>query len=377
MNCLSSVSGGAVSYLRNLSPLLANRFAVTQGEHEVFFLAHESQRGLLAGLPDRQCCFIRGARPAGWRRVLWERRNIDRITGETGSDVLFTNYQIATPIKGAKQVLVLHNIEPFLFGQYRYSLKTSLRNAILARASARSLRAADRVIAVSGFARDRLLDRLDVAHDRIRTIYHGGPAAAWEKNGEADDRSALARLGIGERFVLTAGSLLPYRRSEDVIAAFDRCAEDLAEGMQLVIAGSGADKRYGELVRQAIDASPYRERILPLGHVPWHIMKTLYRYCDLCVLATEIEACPNIAIEAMTAGCVIVSCDKPPLPEMFAGSSISYRARDIGDMVEQMRSGLQDSDLREGMKRKARDRARFFSWEKCADETYAVLTDWS
>jgi glycosyltransferase involved in cell wall biosynthesis len=106
-------------------------------------------------------------------------------------------------------------------------------------------------------------------------------------------------------------------------------------------------------------------------------MKALYRQCDLCALATEIEACPNIAIEAMTAGCVIVSADKPPLPEIFQDASIFYEARNIAHLAEQMQLGLKDDRLRDDMRSKAKKRAESFSWAKCAGETYNALTDWS
>ncbi len=377
MNCLSSVSGGAVSYLRNLSPLLLARFKASLGEHKLIFLAHESQWELFAGVPDGHCHWIGGTRPTGWRRVVWECRNLDRIVNETGAEVLFTPYQIATSVSGVKQVLMLRNMEPFLFGRYRYSWNTALRNRLLARSSRQSLRCADRIIAVSAFARDYLVDELDITPDRIRSVYHGRSEALAERGDAEWDRSLLADLGVNGRFVLTCGSLLPYRRCEDVIRAFDAIARKLPDGMQLVIAGSGTDQRYGALVRETIAKASARSRILLASHVAWDKMKALYRQCDACVIATEIEACPNIAIEAMTAGCAIIANDKPPLPEMFDTASHSYRARDISHLAEGMAQVIRDEQLRETLRARSLKRAEHFSWATCADETYAALTDWS
>lgn len=377
MNCLSSVSGGAVSYLRNLSPLLSARFQAAQDKHKLIFLAHESQRDLFAGVPDEHCHWIGGKRPTGWRRVVWERRNLDRIVSETGAEIVFTPYQIATSASGVKQVLMLRNMEPFLFGQYRYSWNTALRNRLLSRSSRESLRRADRVIAVSEFARDYLVDGLNITPDRIRTVYHGRTEALADRGDAQRDRSLLAELGVDGRFILTCGSLLPYRRCEDVIRAFDAITGKLSDGMQLVIAGSGTDRRYGELVRETIANAAARPRILLAGHVAWDKMKALYRQCDACVIATEIEACPNIAIEAMTAGCAIIANDKPPLPEMFDNASHCYRARDIPELAEGMGQVTRDEKLRMTLSARSLKRAEHFSWATCADQTYAALTDWS
>lgn len=373
MCCLSSVSGGAVAYLRNLAPLLTERFA--RGGHRLKFLAHEEQAPLLGGIEDSHICWASGPRPTGYRRVWWERRNLTRVVREQGADVLFTPYQIGPKVRGVRQVFMLRNVEPFLFNDYRYSAKTWLRNRLLRRASAGCLRGADRVIAVSGFAREQLTGGLGIDARQVRTIYHGRPDLGFNAD-DAKDQGLLRRIRVEGDYILTCGSLLPYRRCEDVIAAFNRCAPALGVRMGLVIAGSGTDRRYGELIRRAIAASPVRDRILAVGHVPWETMAALYRRCAAYVIATEIEACPNIAIEAMSAGCVIVSADRPPLPTMFQGCSLEYRARDIDQLSQQMHRAVADEPLRDVLKAKALNRADDFSWEKCAGETYAALTQW-
>jgi glycosyltransferase involved in cell wall biosynthesis len=374
MNCLCTVSGGAMSYIRNMAPLLSNRFHNSPDGHRLKFLAHENQRELLRTIDEPKIIWITGQRPNGYHRVLWEYMNMPRIVRGEGVDILFTPYQIGPPVRDSKRVLILRNMEPYFFQGYHYSPRTWVRNRLLSWQSSRCLRRADRVIAVSAFAKDHLISRINIEVERIRTVSHGRPNLG-SSTLEVNDVDALSRLGIKGDFILTCGSVLPYRRCEDVIAAFNQCAA-LDQRIQLIIAGSGTDRRYGELIRRAVTSSPYRDRILAAGQVPWKTMAALYRRCLLFVTATEIEACPNIAIEAMAAGCVIVSSDRPPLPEIFHGASLQYPARDIGHLVQQMRRCIYDEDLRAEMKMRALKRAEVFSWEKCARETYAALTEW-
>ena len=91
---------------------------------------------------------------------------------------------------------------------------------------------------------------------------------------------------------------------------------------------------------------------------------------------STIEACPNIAIEAMAAGCTIVSSDRPPLPEMFHGCSLEYRARDIDHLAQRIRLAIDDANLRRELRARAIRRSEVFSWDKCAKETYTALTEW-
>lgn len=377
MYCQSSVSGGAVSYLRNLVPLLSKRFEKSPEKHSLKFLAHESQKELFPFVPDAQCTWVTGPRLTGWRRILWERRNIASIAQKMNADIVFTPYQIGPHVKGLKQILMIRNMEPFHFEAYDYSLKLLLRNHLLRRQSSRALRGADRVIAVSGFAEEQLRIGQGISSEKIRKVYHGRDAAFSPDGDICEDKNHLKALGIEGDFLLTCGSFLPYRRCEDVIAAFNLCGGSLNDDIKLVIAGSGNDTRYAETIRRTISSSPYRDRILPVGHVSKDVMVALYRRCLACIVATEIEACPNIAIEAMASGCAIISADRPPLPEMFGENVLVFSSRDVEDMGRQIRTCLGDEMMRNEIGVSAHRRSLDFSWEKCADETYAALVEWT
>lgn len=362
-----------MTYLRHLSPLLASRFAES-GENELLFLAHEEQAHLLEGVHPAHVSWVRGLRPVGFRRFWWERQYLPRFVRKQGIDVLFTPYQVAPRVPGIRNVMMIRNMEPFLFDGYPYSPQTWLRNVLLRRVSSRCLREADRVIAVSQFASDHLTLNLGMQVARTRTVYHGSVKQVARE--EMEELATLARIGVAGSYILTCGSLLPYRRCEDVIAAFNKCVSSLPEGMRLVIAGSGADRRYQETIRQAIKSSGISNRIMTLGHVSSDTMVALYRHCAACVIATEIEACPNIAIEAMANGCVIVSSNRPPLPEMFQGCSLEYRARDIDHLAYQIQMAVDNDVLRSELRALSLKRSKAFSWQKCARETYSALVDW-
>ena len=370
-NCISSVSGGGQAYLKNISSLLAFRFQDEQ-RHELFFLAHIAQAELLYGVPEKNMIWISGSRPEGLHRIVWERRNLSRILDELSIDVLFTPYQVATHIKSVKNVLMIRNMEPFLFGGFKYSISTWLRNKILANMSADCLSSADRVIGVSQFASD-YLSRTNLSSNRIKTIYHGSPLLPQFASTQFD---RLVKLGICSDFIFTCGSMLPYRRCEDVIRAFNLCIPYLPDNIFLVIAGTGTDAGYARMISKLINASPRPSRILTLGSVPWVTMVELYQHCKICVIATEIEACPNIALEAMAAGCSIISSNIPPLPEIFDQCAISYEARDVFDLSQKILNLINDKNLREKLSNKAVLRARDFSWSDCVDKTYSALTDW-
>ena len=376
MNCLSCVSGGAVAYLRNLTPRLHGLFAESPGGNQLRILAHASQSDLLSDVPEDALILVNGRRPLGYRRLLWEKRHLPRIAAEHDVDVVFVPYQVGMHVKGLRHIFMLRNMEPFFYRGYNYGWRGGLRNNLLHRYSVRTLRMADRVIAVSQFAHDWLVHSMNVRPERVRTVYHGRDESFTPEGNADGDRQLLTQIGVRNGFLLTCGSMLPYRRFEDVIAAFALVADPSGNGLQLVIAGSGNERRYSEMVRRLAAQSLNPDRIVLPGHVDRLTMQALYRCCRICLVTTEVEACPNIAIEAMTIGCVIVSSNRPPLPAMFQGCSLEYNARDIRQMAEQIRKASESAPLRDRLRARALSRATAFSWKRCAKDTYAALTQW-
>jgi glycosyltransferase involved in cell wall biosynthesis len=376
VNYLSAVSGGAIAYLRNVTPVLHRLFLEIGGEHRLKILLHESQLDLVQDIPSEACIVIAGARPTGYQRLAWEYSHIPKIVGSERIEVLFSPCQIGPQVPRVQKVFMLGNMEPFLSSGYQYSFPSTVRNYLLKIGSVRTLRKANRVIAISRFTKDFVTRRLRVREERMRMIYHGRDMRFSPEGDEGSDRKLIASAGVIGNFILTCGSLLPYRRCEDVIEAFRQFAEFGFDDVELVVAGTGTDSRYARLIDTAITQSGCSQKIKAVGHVDQKVMAALYRRCRLCVLASEIEACPTIAIEAMASGCVIVSCDRPPFPEIFDGCSLEYHARDITDLKKKIEIGLNDKKIRADAKSKALIRAQAFSWDKCARETFSALVDW-
>jgi len=376
VDCLSSVSGGAVSYLRNVIPRLYGLFKASGESHKLRLLVHESQKVLFPGIPASEFIVLAGPRMSGYRRVWWEFFNIPNVVAETKADVLFYPYQIGLRVNGVKKVHMLCNMDPFHFHRYEYDFKLRIRNHLLKFESRRSLSTADRVIAISRYVEYYLVQFLGIHPSKVRLIYNGSDKSFGPRGQVSRDAALIAELNIFGDFILTVGSLFPYRRCEDVIAAFGRIEPTIRRDLTLVIAGSGTDWHYSRVLDRAIAASGVADRVRLVGHVSPEAMQALYRCCRLCVIASEVEACPNIAIEAMEAGCVTVASDSPPLPEIFDGGATHFPSRDIPTLAETMQRCLSDEKLRQELSERSRTRAQDFSWDRCACETYSALVDW-
>jgi glycosyltransferase involved in cell wall biosynthesis len=348
--------------------------------HSLHLLAYEDQKrfiGEAAG--EVEFLTLPGRRPqvvAYAVRSVWNLGRLRAVVRAQSPDVLFVPYQMSSSFSGTRLVLMLRNMEPFFHRRYEYSTYQRLRNYLLASGTHRSLRAADRVIAVSDFARDIARDRVGVRESRIRRIYHGRDGAYSPVDHESEDQLVLDQLQISSPFILNCAAMRPYSRAEDVIDAFRTLVSAGDSTVTLVLAGEGDDRRYMRTIRAAARGSAVSHRIRVLGFVKQELLRTLYRRCLFLVSATEVEACPNIMIEAMSSGCAILCADVPPMPEIIGDSAVYYSPRNVEQLARRMIEISRDLEIRDRLREKGLERAKHFSWERCADQTFEALVDW-
>ncbi len=377
MHCFKSISGGGASYFSNIIPLLQREFE-KNGEGEILFLLGKNLPQFAGGetIPSENIVFIDAHPPTGYRQVLWDRQNLPRIIEEHGADVLFIPYQITALLSPpVRQYLLLSNMEPFLFYRYRYSPSEWVRNAILAAQSFYSLRfSAQKVIAVSNFAREFIEKKFFIPREKLFTVYNGRDLYFESPPPPDELDSSLGRYGLrGKRFFLIVGSMRPYRRCEDAIEALARNRHRW--DFDLVIAGDLSKKFYINQLKELAARKNLTDRVHFLGWVGRVELRALYYSALGIIFSTEIEACPVTAIEALTVGVPAIAADNPPLPEIFRDAAIYYRPRAVEELEQRIEELASSSELAESLKKKSRERAKFFSWEESARLTYKFLVE--
>src|SRR5574337_795175 len=90
VNGLSAESGGALAYVRNLFPLLAEYSA--RAGIEMVVLNRASQAEVMHNVNCERIS-IADEKVSGYKRVLWEMINLGHLVKNSGAHVVFTPYQ--------------------------------------------------------------------------------------------------------------------------------------------------------------------------------------------------------------------------------------------------------------------------------------------
>jgi glycosyltransferase involved in cell wall biosynthesis len=71
----------------------------------------------------------------------------------------------------------------------------------------------------------------------------------------------------------------------------------------------------------------------------------------------------------------VVTSNVSSLPEVVGDAALLVDPHDEGGLAEAMARVLSDVELRRHMRERGLERARHFSWERCARETLAVYEE--
>lgn len=214
---------------------------------------------------------------------------------------------------------------------------------------------ATRVIAVSDYVRGWLIDEWHIPAKRIGVVYHGVDPVDTTPAFHGAHIEVLPR----GKFLFAAGSLFPYRGLEDAVQALPLLRDT---SVQLVIAGEGSAgyrNQISELARHLHVAG----RVVWIGQVDPAVMTAAYQRCAAFLMTSRVEACPNIALEAMAAGARCISTLSPPMPEFFTESALYYGAGDASTLAEHINTVLSAGEPATTQAQSAaRARAAAFLW---------------
>jgi glycosyltransferase involved in cell wall biosynthesis len=358
------MSRGYRKYLKNLIPRMA-----ANPEVESLLCACPSRMGIgddLGGLPNVRCITCEPYPLLPWHTDT----ELCRVLVSYMPDVIFIPMERYLTVGTIPVITMVHNMLPMSSIRCR-PLHERIRNLIQGIIARRAVKKSDRVIAVSEYVKDVICAQWEIPRERIGVVYHGIDAPL---SGSGEKPEIIPHEWRGG-FLFTAGSIDPHRGLEDVISAMGLlrgCGVDV----RLVIAGGTrrAMRGYRMRLEKLVEYDQGVDRILWAGDLAERQVAWCYDNCRIFVMTSRVEACPNIALEAMAHGCVCIVADNPPLPEFFKDSALYYtpgRADTLAGLIKEAFS-WGGGRIRTTSER-ARERASLFSWDMTVSTTLGEL----
>lgn len=356
------MSGGYKKYLSRIIPGL---------------LSHSKVSKLLVSLPKGLSLSVTDIKNEKLQWLFCEKKNpssdrkMKKCITDFNPDVVFIPTGRGCSIKGVPLVTMIRNMEPLVFSPSGLPWKEYVLNKARYLAAKEVAKKSDFVIAPSLFVKKFLREKWQIIEERIGVVYHG---VQREESAEVIRPKGIPS-GWDSKFIFTAGSVRPARGLEDVITAM-RNLHNNPSLKGLVIGGEVIETmiKYWKKLKTMIKSANIDGRVILLGKLSEAEMSWCYRNCALFVMTSRVEACPNIALEALANGCLNIAAFNEPLPEIFAGNCVYYGPGNAGELTTAIEDVISwDTARKERCAQKAKIRALSFSWESTIEKTVLQL----
>lgn len=234
----------------------------------------------------------------------------------------------------------------------------------------RYARKADAIIAVSEVTRRQVTQFLDVPPDQVVTVYSGVDDVFRQQLPESRLEEIRRKYSLPARFLLYAGAIYPPKNFTRLIQAYARVGP--GRGIPLVVAG-GENRFLSEAELGQPEALGIAQWVHWPGWIEQEDLAGFYALAEALLLPSIFESCGLPVLEAMAAGCPVVTADRYGTLELAEGAAVMVNPESVESIVEGIQEVLEDTTLRSRLIAAGRVRSRDFTWQRCAVETLAVL----
>ncbi|MBR6272662.1 MAG: glycosyltransferase family 4 protein [Bacteroidales bacterium] len=222
---------------------------------------------------------------------------------------------------------------------------------------------AKRIVTVSEFSKQDIVDCYGVSPDKIDVAYNG-VNGIFKPLSEAEKSVVRAYYSFGHPYFMFVDSLHPRKNLARLFTAFDRFKQRHKNDVKLVIVG---EKRWWtEPIQQAYDAMSCKEEVVFAGRLSQEDLHKVTAAALASVYVSYFEGFGIPILEAFKCDTPVITSNVTSMPEVARDAALLVNPFDEDAIAAAMAKVL-DEDVRKELIAKGRLRANDFSWDYAAE----------
>jgi glycosyltransferase involved in cell wall biosynthesis len=222
-----------------------------------------------------------------------------------------------------------------------------------------------KVITVSEFSKERIVDYCRVAPEKVQVI-HCGVGPQFQPQSEAAIAQAREKLSLPPRYALCVCSLEPRKNLLRLLQAWGAMPNRPAD-LQLVLVGAKGQV-FGDV---GLDEPPPAVQLA--GYVADDMLPALYAGAEFFAFPSIYEGFGLPVIEAMACGTPVLTSNITSMPEVAGNAALLVDPLKIDSIAAGLQQLADDTALRSRLRLLGLERAKAFSWDVAAARTWELL----
>lgn len=301
-------------------------------------------------------------------RFTWNFWALSRYLRKNPVDTYLTQY--ITPFFVPKKIKIATIIHDISFNFYPQFIKKS-DLFFLKTLMPMSLRRADKIIAVSQFTRDEIINYYKINPEKIECVYNAVSEDFMSQDITKERiKKVREKYELPEKYILYIGTLQPRKNIPALIEALTLLKED--NDLNLVIAG-GKGHNYDKHIDEMLTKSNLVNKVFFPGYIEEVDKATLLNSAQIFIFPSFYEGFGVPILEAMWAGVPVIISDIPPHREIAQNSAIYFDPENIIELAQKIKEVLKNSDLKSSLLLKGKEQVKKFLWKNSAQKIREIF----
>ena len=302
---------------------------------------------------------------------LWEQWALPRAARRAGVDLLHCTSNTAPIWCKMPLVLTLHDIiflEPR--DKQNHSLYQNMGWLYRQLVVPRILPKCRRIITVSEFEKQNIMQKLGIEEARMAMIYNG--YNDWFR--PLDDRQQVCQKYMKEKgFLFFLGNTDPKKNTERTLVAYSRYLDQSARKRPLLMADLDRDYLDGIISRNGIEN--IRDHIVMPGYIPNADLPYIYNAAFAFLYTSLRESFGIPLLEAMACGVPAITSNTSSMPEIGGPDAILVNPENADDITAMLLRLETNEAFYQKERNVGLERAKLFSWRKTTEQLLEVYRE--
>lgn len=252
-----------------------------------------------------------------------------------------------------KNVVNITTVHDFTYEYYR----TGLARFIHSWQKSRAINKSDGIICISESTKKDLMKFYPyIEEDSIRIIYNGVGDDFLKLDTSSNYLNGKLEKLKDKKYILYVGDRSSYKNFNIAVQTVNQLKD-----YHLVVVGGG-DLNEAEI-------KSIKNEYFHFQGVEPKELNIIYNNAFCLLYPSSYEGFGIPLVEAMKAGCPVVSTNISSIPEVVEDAAFLVDEINANDFIKEILK-LEDADFRNVLINKGINQAKKYSWDKCADETY-------
>ncbi len=266
-----------------------------------------------------------------------------------------------------KFTLALHSNLPWVY--FSKMPGNILRNFLTRIFMEISIRASDRLIVDSEFAKKEIIKLLNIQEKKVFSVYLGIDQKFLDKK-ESD--FYLDNFKYRD-YIFSVLSCVRYHNIINLLKGFKLLKKENNLNLKFVFALQILDKKYFNEIKKFVETNFDKDEIVFLHNLNNKFLVNLYKNAKFYIFSSYCEVFGLTSLEAMSQGCPVIISNRSALMEINSDAVEYFNPDDENEIKDSMYKILYDEKYKNELIKKSQIHYKKFSWEQTVSKTFKIL----